>query len=437
MVGLIKNGKAKFLAALVTALILMPPQLLAAAKRPTVILVPVGPSGDSSQGDRSRVLTQLRNKLKKNFNFLSLESVTQLKKYSASPADPKLAQALHLMNDSLETYNTFKSDAETTIFAMDTVIDFIKANVAPSAQASDLMVSAIMTKAWLLFEKRKKNEAKNTILEFAKIAPHSQVELDYYPPRFRRFFKQSVKDVTPGTATLTLRSTPTAVDVFIDHIFVGQTPITLSLPQSKYQVGFAAAGRRTVTKSVNLKGKNSKTLTTRLAWNGGRSAKTNTSPENWNGLKQSTKMVFAAQISRAANADKSIFFSWVKKGNGLVPQATVYDARYGQMMKPISFPRGVTDLKSSGSEVSAYFAKKLKPVLNDASVTYWSNKIDKQMIVDHRVASKGKKPLYKKPWFWAVAVGLVATTTTTAILLSNSASSSKETGGVTVSFDGL
>lgn len=407
-------------------------------KKQTVIMLPVGKNQTQYSEDNNEIIKKIRNKLKKNFHFLTLGSAKQLKRTSKAPIDdPKLSEALHLMNDSLDNYNAFNTNAKTTIIAMDSVVDYLNNQIKPSSQASELMVSASMTKAWLLFQSRKKEQSKANLKTLLQLSPKANLQLSYYPPAFRKFFNKLKKETNSGTSTIAIKSSPSAVDVYINHVFVGVTPMSLNLPPQKYTVGFSASGRKSVTKTVNLTKSNHKNVSAKLPWGKKSNRKKTNSNVAWNKLSPSKKTVYASQIAGAANADKSVFFNFVQKKNGIIAQATVYDARYSQLMKSISYPKPIVNLKSSHDKIASYFAKKLPNYLKGNSVSYWSKKIDKDMIVDHRIANKGKKPIYKKPVFWAIVVGLAAIATTSAVLLSNSGSSAPKTGGVTVSFDGL
>jgi len=131
-----------------------------------------------------------------------------------------------------------------------------------------------------------------------------------------------------------------------------------------------------------------------------------------------------------------VFLEWIPKSGGVVPQATVYDARFSQMMKVIPYPKTVTNVGSEQAQITQYFTKKISPYLGKDSISYWSKNIDQDAILDHRIGNRMNKPIHKRPEFWAIGLGVLVAGTVTAVVLSQNGGSSPSSGGVTVNFGG-
>jgi len=275
------------------------------------------------------------------------------------------------------------------------------------------------------------------ITDLVQLSPKADLQLSYYPPTFRKFFSRVKKQQKLGSRSVEIKSVPSSVNVYVNHVFVGTSPLKLNLPPNKYHIGFYANGRKPTVKLANLTKAKNKVIKAHLPWGKKSNSRNINLDTAWNKIKKTKKMVIASQISNAAHADKSLFLNIKKTANGYIPQVTIYDVRYSQMMKTISYPKPVSNLNTSHHQIANFFVKKLTPHLKESSMSYWSNHIDKDIIIDHRIASRGKKPIYKKPLFWVVAIGLITAGTATAIALSQGGSSSPSTGGVKINFDGI
>lgn len=403
-----------------------------------VMMVPVGIENAQQVAGMEKMILEIKKHLGASFYILDTATTEQIiKNVKPEEFDSKLSQAIHLMNDSLKSYAAFKTKPEEIVQTLHVVEKYIRDEVEPSLTAAQLLVSARLTLAWLLFNSRQKEESKEALHHLLSLTDSSNLDLSYYPPAFRKFVRQAAQESPSKNAVLATSSTPTSVNVFVDHVFVGTSPLTLSLPHDHYTIGFSSGGRKTVTKEINLIEQEKQNLKVHLPWKEGRKTSYPSHTANWNKLGQSKKMPLAATVSHAAQADKTVFFSVKKSQTGWTPEVTVYDAHYAQMTKPLSRANSITDSASQEDNMSKFFAKKLKPLLSSNSVTFWSSHLNKDFIVDYRIATRAKKPVFKNPVFWTAA-GIVAAAGTGAVLaLTQGRDAARKTGGVTVSFDGF
>lgn len=424
---------------LLMASLILPFSVLAKVKnKDTALLLAVGES-PVPMVDQNQFLKSLQNKLKHRARFLPIRSVSQLARTTeASSHSPELDEAIHMMNDSLDAYASYSRNAKQTIVAMDSLKNFVSTKVTPSPQTSELLVSAIMTKTWLLHKSRQKEKAQKELHQLLSVAPQVHLQTQNYPPSFRRFVKRQITTVNPGSHKAFIRSSPAAADVFVNNVFVGVSPLTVNLPQGEYTVGFYASGRKPSQKKLNLTKSKSKKIHAHLAWAADGKKSKPLQADHWNQLKPSKKIRLAHQVASAAQANHALFFSFEKQNGFPIAKATVYDARFSQMMKVITYPKPIANFKNEQAALIQFYSKKLTPYFGKNSMSYWSKNVDQSLILDHRMARHGKKPLHKQPAFWAIGLGVIAAGVITAVVLSQgSDSSSPSTGGVTVGLGGL
>lgn len=384
----------------------------------------------------TKLLEQIRAQLVNSAHILPIQTSAQLSSTSQSD-DPKLNEAITLMTNTMDQYSNYKTSEKDSLTAINSLIYFMSHEVPPSLQCAELMNSAILTKAWLQLKTGDKTNSINTLVDFAKITSRSQMDLSYFPPNFKKFATAHLQNKTHKDTkhSIKLTSTPTGADVFINHKHVGIAPVTVDLPLDEtVAVGFTSTGRKTSVKSVHITD-NIKEIKTHLSWNN----KNTSATKPWHALKPKAKIVLASQLSAASHSDQTILFETITTAEGFIPTATVFDARYSQLMKTISYPKAIAKTALNQNNVANFFSDKLKPYLTAESVNYWQSNIEKSEILDHRIAARGKKPLYKKTPFLIAGAGVLLAGTITAIVLATSGGSSspQDSGGVTINFNGL
>lgn len=400
----------------------------------TVTLV----STDHTNANHSmiKLLELIRSQLTDEAHVLPIQTSGQLSSTSQSD-DPKLNEAISLMTHTMDQYSNYQASEKETLTAINSLIYFMTHEVPPSRQCSELIHSAVLTKAWLQFKSGDKTSSTATLDDFTRISTSTPIDLSYFPPNFRKFTEkhlQSGKNTTTKQS-ITLASTPTGADVFINHKHVGIAPVTIEAPLDEtITIGFTITGRKTAVKSVLITGKTKK-IKSHLSWD----SKSTPTQKPWHALKPKAKIMLASQLSAASKSDQIILFEAITRADGMTPTATVFDARYSQLMKTISYPKTITESSMDQSDVAKFFSDKLKPYLKSDSINYWQGSIDKSQILDHRIASRGKKPLHKNTPFLLAGAGVLLAGTITAIVLATSGggNSPQDTGGVTINFNGL
>jgi hypothetical protein len=130
----------------------------------------------------------------------------------------------------------------------------------------------------------------------------------------------------------------------------------------------------------------------------------------------------------------AIFFDLMRIRGGYVAAAKIYNARFSQLVETI-YSEQISAFKAEEvKRVTEDLARKITPHLKSKDLTYWSKGVDRSVVVDYRVANRGKKPLYKKPAFWMTVGGVVITGVTLGILAAQDQEESATTGGIVLGF---
>ncbi|MBF0105485.1 MAG: PEGA domain-containing protein [Deltaproteobacteria bacterium] len=427
--------KSKLLSLIMIALVSFPVPVIARQNQNqvrTVMIIPVGESNEKfadtkdyiqdsiklAMTDRTRVIVKAVH-AKDLMNFGNAES-------------PTLTRAQIMYDSSLEDYNAYKATADETIAAMDNTQSFLRKNVPPSAKASHLMLSAVITKAWLMYQTDKKNEARPLIADLLEYAPVMETLLLYYPPDFRSFFNSVKKNTASSTYTLSVPADNEPMDISINHIFVGSAPLSIRLKPGEYMIGFYSHGKKPVTKNMTLN--KDKDIKVELSGDVDTNNRSQAMIASWNTLSQAQKIAFASQLGDTG-PDLILFFETNENNHAARPQVSVYDPAQQRTLKTITYPFAVEDFNNQKETIAQFFKKEL-PLLTMPQTDAYAGITDTAQPEPVNEIQK-KKPLLKKPLFWIVSTLSVAALTGTAIALSRgSSSTSSNNGSVVVSLGG-
>jgi len=419
--------------------LIIPPHVLARSRsnhaKPTVAIIPVVESSEENTKINKEFAVVMRNWLKKEHNVLSNKIVDQIVKNSVTTqrVSDGLATALSLIKEGRDAYVLGGHD-KAAIDVLESAEELILKKVDPSPNSSNALISSILTRSWVLFENKKPDKARAVLQKLFNIIPNNKINTKGYPRAFRKM-ANSIKVESSQKGLLKVKSIPASVNVFVNGIYVGATPYSVSLAEGKYIVSLSANGRKSVTKKTTVSSKKPKTVAASLKWDRSKkSAKKLFGGLVWQEASTPSKIALAAHISSATNVDRAIFVATEKKGSSYYPSVQVFDKKYNQAMKVIKYKKKVANLKAEAETVLRYFVKTLKPYLQHDAAHLWREHIDNTFTADHRIAVRPKKPIYKKPTFWA-AVGAVVLGGVLTGVLASGGSSQSGSGSVTVGFD--
>lgn len=117
----------------------------------------------------------------------------------------------------------------------------------------------LQTDAWLLRmmltrEQRQAKESEEAMVQILRLRPDYKLDPVYYAPSVRADFEQVRKRMKKlPRAELSVRSSPSGADVFLDGARVGKSPVKLALPHGSYTLQVVKGEVASFMKSVELR----------------------------------------------------------------------------------------------------------------------------------------------------------------------------------------
>jgi len=406
--------------------------------RGTVAFVPFTAASSNTQEINKEFSIALRNKLKSQFNILDVGSTEQILKTSLpkkidgselaiSPEDEKIISLIH---DGRDAYN-LNHDTSLALKKLDECIGDIKTRSEPSKKSSDLLLSALTNKAWILAHEGETEEAAQIIKSIYAFSPNAELSLRSFPSSFSNLVKKQKMPVFDSS--LDVHSHPESVEVIVNGVYVGDSPLKIDLPSGSYDVVLSSAGRKSFRKQVVLGESQQQTITAKLGW-GQNSQKTSGQVAS----ASLNRAAYFSKISAATGAEKTVLFEFIPSGNGFIPQLVVYDSKHNQVLRPIRYKKTV-NIRAAANDIVTYFADKLNPYLSNDAASLYKKDFDAP-ILDQDLAERPKQPVYKKPAFLAAIGAAVIGGTVLGIVLANSsnhAAAGSGSGGIGISLPGM
>ena len=112
----------------------------------------------------------------------------------------------------------------------------------------ELYVEMLLVKA--LAEGRLRKDSKRTLRKLAALRPDYEPDPSLTPPDIMSDFKKAQAQAKDASQTLGIKSEPSGVEVFIDGISRGRTPLNIELPKGPHFI--SARGQRVASQAVNL-----------------------------------------------------------------------------------------------------------------------------------------------------------------------------------------
>jgi hypothetical protein len=409
-------------------------------KSQTIAIVPVFNNSSKELTAINREMAySLRERLKKSFNILDARAVDRIIKNNFSKSskklkqkDPKFIEYIRMIKHGRAEYLKNKKNAAYALKSMDKAIEGIKKDKILSKKAANLIVSAKLYKIWMLFRANQKEKAANIIREVFGANKKTGFNVAHYDSKFKDFVFKTKNSIKYDSKLVVKNTVPETVDVIINDVYVGQSPLTAKLPHGKWQVAISADNRKSVKKKIKLKSNTTYTIQkTKLAWD--RSKNREISTENIISTEHKLKM--ASIISSLSKARKIVFIDVSAKNGKYLPTAQVVDPKYNQVYKQLSYKR-IGNLKKSSPKVVTYFAAHLHYYLSRDSLDMYKKDFDNSLIVDPRIEALNKKPWYQQKTVWIAAGTIIVGSIVTGLILANTGGSDGDgTGSITIGFD--
>lgn len=401
-----------------------------------IMLVPLQGEGPSEGNPLNSFHEKLYERLNRDFRVLPPKVTSQILSGSISyPAHQKTAKFISQTDSVLDQYYSYQKKAEESIEDLEALLQTMRAATEVSQGLSSLIVSTTLTKAWLEYQAGKTDSSQKTLNTLWQLSPSQKTDLGFFPPTFQKFSKKIAKQVSSGSSSLKVHSSPEAADVYVDNILVGVTPFETKLTSGKYRIALQAAGRASLTREVFLKEEGAEKISLYLPWQ--KQSKQRESLQSWQRWQTTPlekRIALASQLAETSGSDVIGFLTVTRSESKFVPKIQLYNDNFSQLIKEFTYPDKIENFTQAEKDLARFFSKKMRPYLKDRTMTYWTKNIDRDVITDYRVANRLKKPLYKRPLFWMGMAGLAATGVGLGVAV---AGSSVATGGIILTFGGL
>lgn len=125
--------------------------------------------------------------------------------------------------------------------------------LSPRAQPWRLTTRALMLQAMVYKSAGKKNEAITSQKQLLRIEPAFALDADYYTPSAIQGFEALRKEVQQAKKVkLTIASTPSGAEVFLDGAKVGKTPFAGEYPLGDYRLALGAGEKLSFSRDLKL-----------------------------------------------------------------------------------------------------------------------------------------------------------------------------------------
>ncbi len=287
-----------------------------------------------------------------------------------------------------------------------------------------LKESSLFLNAWLslglsyhaLGEKEKVRESFEKILS---IYPFFNLDPKGFPPSFRRICEQvEAGQNKRGTSKVVIESDPKVVEVALNGMTQGVTPLTLVLPPAEYTLSFVANNYQTQNKKIALRENETLRIKPKLRWMV--SSKT---------TLQTTRRQLeeGIRIADLLKTDKTLFID----ANGSQISLRLLDRRFRSSLRPIVF-----DLKQSDPAFEETLEKMTRLVVAQTEIDLTQKPyahLDPEGIGDPVLLAHRPKKI-SKGFLWGGLGALGVGGLIGGIVAASGGNSTPKTGGLALSF---
>lgn len=406
---------------LVVHLMFPAPVLGAVSKSVSVALMPIVTDKTSIEGQFALELAySLSRDLGTTVNMITPDVLLQSNKTSNIP---------ELSNGYLELYKRFAAarnkfslggQVEKAIEALDNLASEIVRSPELNRESAKLYESIQLSKAWIFYQAKQTERASQTIQSILSIKAGHDIDTLGYPAKFRKFITREKQNVSDAGAVLNITTRPSAVDVIVNGIYSGNSSMPIAVPAGDLHLSLATGGRKTVQKDLRLSSGEKRSIKASLSWKNDKRQSAINSYSN----DPLADLSLSSAVNQGIHADKVVFLGVQKVLGGFQVFAKVYDQKFHQPLATIKYPKTIRNVKSESQKLKQFLSSKLRPYLSTPANQLWKGDYDHQINLDDRIALRPRKPLYRKPAFWAAVGTVVIGGTILGIALSQGGSGS-------------
>jgi len=312
---------------------------------------------------------------------------------------------------------------------LDKAINSLETRNQISEAESDLLLRAKIAKAKISYDIGKKDESHRTISEILRILPTYKLNPKFFSPEYLSFFEavRSKQKVT-NKGTISIKSDPSAVQIFINGLYVGLTPkVITDLSVGKYSLVLNTDHRRPLKRNVYVVKNKKVSLSERLEW---------IDESNLKGkpllIGESIEKLINVTTSLASitGVDRVVVIGVDSKRR---PFARVIDVQSRQNLKDIKY-KSINNIEKQSPRVASYLMRKISKFADKDVFELNKEDVNQAVVLDQRVYTLKRKPIYKRPIFWvgvgfALIGGIVA-----GVALTAGGSAAATTGSVNLMF---
>lgn len=431
---MVSRFKAFLIAVLIFDLILPFQVLAGAATASSVAIMPVTSDKNSTEGQLAVELSYaLSRELGAKVNIIAPDVLLQSNKTSNLPGLSKEYLDLYKRLAAARNKYSLAGDADAAIAALDALGVEILQNQNFNRETSKIYESVSLSKAWIFFQKKDTDSAAHIIHTILAAKADHSIDTLGYPSSFRNFIKKQSVSQNSEVGYVTIQTKPSAVDVFFNGFYAGNSSNQMTVPVGKVHIALASGNRKTIHKEIQVTNGQSQNLRATLGWQRDKSNDFKSIPED--PLQQ---ISYSAATNQGVHANKIVFIGIKGDANGYQVFAKVFDQQFHQPLAVIQYPKKITDIRSEAPKLQQYISSKIKPYLLNPANQLWKEDYDKQINLDDRVALRPREPITRKPAFWvAVGTAVIGGTVLGLVLSQHGSSSSDGSGSVKIDLGGF
>lgn len=206
--------------------------------------------GDCQDPELVGYLRSFAEKLRPRFGAGMVELNTTAERLRPTPRVAADEVARQLENAQAQFYAAEFKKAETLVEGAMREL----AALPFGEKRSKLRTDALLLRMMLAREQRQTKAMEEAMQQVLRLRSDFKLDPVYFSPAVRADFEQQRKKLRSlPRAELSVRSSPSAADVYLDGVKVGRSPVKLSLPQGAYALQVVKGAASSFVKSLELR----------------------------------------------------------------------------------------------------------------------------------------------------------------------------------------
>ena len=280
---------------------------------------------------------------------------------------------------------------------LDLALSILEKRPEELSKSGATLLDAYVTGAVIARARGDGRKAAGMLLSALKINPRLDLAAQEYPPSLVKALEdERSKLFSGGTGTLAVRTRPDVAEVWINGVKHGVTPLEVELPAGGFRLMLRANRYGDTERELNIPAGGRVDVKEKLGWRGG------VSKDPLGTADPKAEVAEGLRIAELMNADKAVLVDAYEEGGEMRFSARMVDRRMRVGQRPLLFD-------SKGGATSELLARMTAAVSSQAGADLATAAVSDVEGLDAAnpiLISKRKKPLTRRPAFWAV-VGVV------------------------------